>query len=264
MNQYFGNNLYLRHCLYFLLIFSLIACIPNKKISQGSVLAVTLLRNPANNEFVSTESYFPDTRFLFYGDYAVEEVKGILIKEDSNGHETRWLSQEPYIFTNRKKHSYYRFSGFSDTARILYQFTDADTIMFGVPWPFETKQYAVEIDKLETMADTLMSTVVYKRVRTKRKYLAGTDTAFENVTLYLQCSKLQPLLIWNQQIVDKYGCFLVRVDGEYMRMEIVTESRQLTPAQVKVIRAWIKKTKKYPGNPPDKRQGLDWPRALPE
>jgi hypothetical protein len=203
----------------------------------------------------------------FYKGYVIEEYKGLNFLDDTNKRKSSYLSNEMPVFINRKTNQYYRFNSFSDTAAVIYQFTDTDTVRIGVPYEFDKlKSKTPMIDgTLPELEDTLIDGKVIKR------HLYSTDREIPgskyhlSTTMYSRCDlKKIPFHVYEE--LDKFtGCVCFLTKSKAMTQRIDYSSGKLSKAEKAVFRNMIRKAKKYPGNPPDKNQGLDWHlRSLPK
>ncbi len=212
------------------------------------------------------ETKGPSSKMYFFEEFVIEEVTGVNFDEAAPGAVEVRMSKEPCIFVDRKEKLYYQFSDLSDTARILYQFTDADTIKAGVPYDFEKVGFKPGADLLVPLPDTLINYVAFKRFKTRKVYTLNMDTMRTTEILYLRCDDKEYPIQWNKEIGDQYGCAFVRVDYENYGYGTLIEkvSDRLTPGEIAIFKSWIKKVRKYPGNPPGRRPGLNWPITAPE
>ncbi len=259
-----GYKAILTSLITFMAAFTISCSSGNKITGKGVVVAKHLFADPKDKVFKTFETYHPDQKMTFCGNYVIEEVKGIRISEDAAGIETRWVTTESYVFVNQKTKAYYRFSSLSDTASILYQFTPEDTTRFGVPWEFEKVRVNVLQDQLQEIDDTIINGTAFRRMRGKASYTGNNESIIAPIIVFFQCDLKQPLLQWNKEIGDQFGCAFVRMDYEAVSIRLETIATTLTREQQQLFKAWIRKTKKYPGNPPDRRQGLNWPTPIPQ
>jgi len=192
-----------------------------------------------------------DKKVWYMGNKVIMEIRSTSIN-DSLGIITVKRPFQYYLFIDRNSKSFYHYSSFSDTARILYSYTQPDSaeLQGKGGWRFYAKNYIKYTDLL-SIADTTIKNIKYKRI----KYTEQVGK-YRILTIgYLRCDKKGSIFQIDGNITEQIGCPMVRTDqvrnNEILyptSEEIVFIRDSLSTGEKKVFDAWEKNLKKYPVN----------------
>jgi hypothetical protein len=209
---------------------------------------------PALKKYVHDEPYGPDTKVWFKDSVAIVKTMGISINTDSNNIEIRTVGLMHYTYIDLRKMVFYKYINFSDTAKIIqsYNQAQADTVFWNVNWRFYQYHDIPYTEPLQNMPDTVMDNKVFKRIRIINKPINDTTNIRTSIA-YFDCERKGTMFQIDKTLSEKIGCPLVKyyilpsikyagaMAGE---IEFVTD--KLTPEELKVFDAWEKNVKKYP------------------
>ena len=236
--------------LFFFLIFLIISCCPERNlIREGFTQLRSRDYDSIKREFIN-ESFMPEMNIWVKGNLVIQEIK-VINTTDSDGVITRETPVAYYLFMDRKSKTFYNYSSFSDTARILDKYTQADTAEIrGLGgWSFYKKRDLKITDSLQPLSDTTINNIIHKRFKFKLK----TSNNESLVIIYLRCDKKGTVLLFDKTLSEKLGCPIVRLDylptpqnPSPVSSEIVFLRDSLSKEELKVFDAWEKNIKKYP------------------
>jgi hypothetical protein len=192
---------------------------------------------------------FTDMKVWYKGKLFIEEIKTIETHRDTNGVTTRKTPLAYYLFMDRKSKSFYHYSSFSDTAKILDKYILPDTAMMRSlsGWAFY-KNWDINIaGSIKTLTDTLIDKVAYRRVQ-----LPIISNGFlVTIIAYQRCDRKGSIFQFDKNLGKKLGCPVMRIDDlpspEYpipISSEINFLRDSLTKEEIKIFEAWKKNMKK--------------------
>lgn len=211
---------------------------------EGFLRLIGKLYDSSSKQYTK-EDIMPDMNIWYKGGLVIEEIKTIETSSDSSGRITKATPTAYYLFMDRKTKSFYHYSSFSDTARILDKYTleDSSEMRGSGGWGFYKNHTFDSVGQRQYLTDTLMNGVLYKRVHFFVK--EGKDTL--STIRYIRCDKKETLFSFNTSLRKELGCPIVRID--YLlttenpipgMSEIVFVRDSLTSDELKVFGAWGK------------------------
>lgn len=247
-----------------MVLISGVSCSAQKKCTNcGIVTGGDKFLNPGTGQYEYLENYGLDQKVWYRDSLVIERILGLYIEEDMDGREKRYTKTLYYTFIDLRTLSFYDYTSFSDTAKIIKKFTQSDTALVPGGWNFY-----LPIDKIppvqppELLADTILEGVTYKRV----KIVCDSTTFYDDSSgklverkvpqvevLYMRCDKKGTLFQLRKPLSEKLGCPIVRQDilpslyvARPLSSQIHFLSETLTPEEIKVFDAWEKNAKMNP------------------
>ena len=231
-------------------VFLIIACRSQNNFKNGGVIEHRVRIYDSTRQGYLNEFIAPDMKIWYKDNLVIEEIKTVKITDTSEGI-TKEVNVAYYLFIDTKSKVFYNYSSFSDTAKILNKYSQADTME--IPglggWRFYASHDLNAIESPRFLADTTINYIVYKRVQLIVK---GKNT-LTTVIGYLRCDKKGTMFQIDKNFSKKMGCPMVRVDylaspqdPLSVSTEIVFINDSLSKAELKVFEAWEKNMKKYP------------------
>jgi len=236
-------------------IFLLLSCAGNKHCNNcGSVLYKMRTCNSQTHESVLTK-YSKDRKLWFRDSLVIGEVIQVNTNTIHEGAEVRETWEgivAGYVFMDLRKKSYYEYASFSDTARLIDKYRQPDTGEVKGGWKFFSKNNIINSENLESLPDTVMDGITYRRVKSYIIYTTEKSYVRVNQTGYLRCDKKNSVFRIDNPFSEKMGCPLVREDlidsTKQQGISFDTEflPGKLTPAELKVFTAWERNARNNP------------------
>ena len=226
-------------------------CIQKRNTNGGSVLQKRRLYDYSKKNF-ELPPYNKDRKLWYKDSLIIAELFRIDIEEDNNGHETWKAVIYGYTFIDLRTKSFYDYTTFSDTARIVDKYTQPDTGRVKGGWNFFDNRPVIYPENLETLPDTVIENISYKRVKSSRVFKTGQVD--ENVFQvgYFRYDKKNSFFFLDKPLSKQIGYPMVRVDHltpsrqTWIMTEIEFLPDQLTKEEIKVFDAWQKNAKNNP------------------
>lgn len=236
-----------------ILFFSLFISCSSKKtlIREGFIQLRFRNYDSIENKYINS-AFMPDMRIWFKGNLVVEEITTIR-DIDSNGVFRREKPVAYYLIIDRRSKSFYNYSSFSDTARILDKYTQADTAEIrGLGgWSFYKDHNMSIVDSPQILPDTIINSIIYNKYQVFLK----VSNNLRPVVIYLRCDKKGTIFLFDKKLSEKLGCPIVRIDylptpqnPNPVSSEIVFLRDSLNQEELKVFDVWEKNIKKFPVN----------------
>lgn len=197
------------------------------------------------------EIMFTDMKVWYKGKLFIEEIKTVETHRDTNGITTRKTPLAYYLFMDRNSKSFYHYSSFSDTAKILDKYILPDTAMMRSlgGWAFYRNWDINIAGSMKILTDTVIDKVAYKRVE-----LPIISNGFlVTIIAYQRCDRKGSIFQFDKNLGKKLGCPVMRIDDlpspEYpipISSEINFLRDSLTKEEIKIFEAWKKNMKKNP------------------
>jgi hypothetical protein len=237
----------------FLILIFIVSCTSQNKFTKAGVIRYTAKFYDSLTQQYTSETIFPDMKVWYNKELFIEEIKTVETYRDTNGVTTRKTPIAYYLFMDRNSKSFYHYSSFSDTARILDKYILPDTaVMRGVGgWSFY-RNWDLEIaGSLKTLDDTVINKIAYRRVR-----LPIMSNGFlVTITAFQRCDRIGSVFQFDKNLGNKLGCPVTRVDylpssedPTPISSELNFLRDSLSKEELKVFAAWEKNIKKYPIN----------------
>ena len=245
-----------RRSLLFIPLFSVlvISCsIPKHATHCGIVISKIKFYNPILRKYVRSETFGPDIKVWFKDSTVIVKTMGISINRDTNNIETRSVYVAYYTYVDLTKMVFYKYANFSDTAKIIVRYTEAqsDSVFWNVNWKFYKRNDIAHTGPIENMSDTIMNNRTYKRLKLTEKP-TNDSTDFQATIVYFDCARKGTIFQYDKHLSEQVGCPMVAYNelptAKFPRtlsceIEFVTD--KLTPEELKVFDAWEKNVKKY-------------------
>lgn len=237
-------------------MFFLTSCYVQRRENSGVVLITTKFYDTAIKDYITIRDYGPPQKVWYRDSFAIEEVVGISIKEDSLGYQTRTIAVSYYTFMDLRTRAFYRYASFSDTAAIIKKYVGPDSTGVDGPWNFYIRHGEFFDDSREKPLDTVINDITYKRITGYRIYKAPEypeDSIKVFQIGYLRCDKKETMFRFTRAFEKKADCPLVRVDDIISPMLYGIHSDQidfvadkLNSDELKVFDKWQKNAKESP------------------
>lgn len=247
-----NNNLKRKVSILLYLAFLLVSCVAKQKISTSGVVVNSLkFYDPEIKEYIEQPTYWPGNRIWFKDSMVIEEISGLYINRDTNGHETRLVKTEYYTFIDMPSKTFYDYDVFSDTAKLIKKYIQNDsTPVFG-GWNFYVAHKWPRTESPSPLSDTVINNITYKRLRLVNEIHKNNGKFDQIFIAYLCCDKKNTMFMFDKDLSKKMGCPIVRVDELSSETQSNQRSSQiefirnkLTSEELKVINAWGIKAKK--------------------
>lgn len=235
-----------------LLLFCMCSCQAQKSCDNcGMIMAKLNFFDTLKKDFVYDRLSWPGNKIWYSNNYIIEEITVVNHENNSVGHDTTWVKISYYTFMDLDSKSFYDYTSFSDTARLINKFPEPDSS--GAPgWSFYIQNDISSTEPPQKLSDTVIREITYKRY----KFINKTKDNGEQVHIaYSRCDKKGTLFQFDKKFSDKIGCPIVRVDlfaiplNRYsLSKEIEFISNTLTEEEIKVFNAWERNARKYPVN----------------
>jgi hypothetical protein len=234
------------------LLFFMCSCSAQKNCSNcGIIFAKLKFFDTLKSDFVYDRLSWPGNKIWYSNNYVIEEITEVNHETNSIGHDTAWVKISYYTFMDLDSKSFYNYSSFSDTARLINKFPQPDS--FGVSgWSFYIQDDISATEPPQELSDTIIREITYKRY----KFINKTKDNGEQIHIaYSRCDKKGTLFQFDKKFSDKVGCPVVRVDlfaiplNRYsLSKEVEFISHALTDEEMKVFDAWERNAKMNPVN----------------
>jgi len=239
-----------RYFLLFTLFYSLlISCESQKVFTKEGIIQLRFRDYDSTEHKYVNKAFMTDLSIWYKNNFVIEEIKTIKTS-DSDGVITLETPIAYYLFIDRDTKAFYNYSSFSDTARILDKYTQADTAEIkGLGgWSFY-REHKLNVDSLKFLSDTTLDNIVYRRVQ----ILLNVNDILRPTLIYLRCDKKGTVFLFDKNLSEKLDCPIVRIDylptsknPSPVSSEIVFIKDSLTKEEQRVFEAWEKNMKKYP------------------
>lgn len=239
--------------LFFLISILIVSCTSQNTLTKGGAILHTIRFYDSLTQQYTNEIVFPDMNVWYKNELFIEEIKTVETYRDTNGITTRKTPIAYYLFIDRNSKSFYHYSSFSDTARIIDKYMLPDTaVMRGLGgWPFYRNWDTNIAGPLKTLTDTIINKVIYGRVQ-----LPIISNGFlVTIIAYQRCDRIGSVFQIDKNLGNKLGCPVTRVDylpssadPTPLSEEISFLRDSLSKEELNVFKAWEKNIKKYPVN----------------
>jgi len=236
---------------YFLLPIFIVSCTSQNKFTKAGVIHVTTKFYDKLTQQYTIETIFPDMKLWYNKELFIEEIKTVETYRDTNGVATRKTPVAYYLFIDRNSKSFYHYSSFSDTARIIDKYILPDTAMIkGMGgWAFYRGSGISVAGTLETLTDTIIEKIVYKRTQ-----VPVISNGFQvTIIAYQRCDRIGSVLQLDENLGKKLRCPVTRMDylpSSVDPMPISSEINylrdSLTKEEIRIFDAWEKNMKRHP------------------
>lgn len=229
----------------------LLGCASQKKNSHSGVLLFELRMQHFNSNEIIVPDYSSDIKMWYWGRYVIQRIMLIRIFDSADVH--KWRSEESfYTFLDLKTRNYFRYSSFSDTAKMIqccYTTTDSLGIEYG--WNFFYKPAIVKKTEITFLTDTVLNDVTYKRgISFRNKTLPDKKTIVEpNQIYYFHTTQKAPVFTLNHSLTERTGYPVTRIDffdsfkSDHAKFrwirQIRFEADSLTESEKNVFKKWI-------------------------
>lgn len=213
------------------------------------------VKKPPDIEVIETKDVVYDTagnQFLIPGwsfkakiwyrdSLAIEEISTLKIITDAYKNTTEKTVIDHYRFNDLRSGVIYEYKNFADTARIIKQYIYSDTMKLSGGWGFISERHIKSRKDPESLSDTLIGEIYYKRVRV----LQGTDIDPFFIDCYFRCDKKETVFNYDPRLSKMIGCPLVKLYNYSpfkketpSSSEINFISNTLSDKELKVFDAW--------------------------
>lgn len=249
-------NLIWKASTFLLLTFHLTGCRQQKMLPEsGHIIHSLKFYEPVYKDYIKQPIYWPDTKIWYKDSIIIQEITGLYISRDTKGQEVREIKSEFYIFIDLPSRSFYKYSTFTDTSKIVKKYTQPDSLKIEGGWNFYAPFELPKASPPQILADTIIDGVNYKRLSLFYYYKNRIDSIPRIVESmgYFRCDKSGTMFKLDITYSKKMGCPLVRLDYHLSEDEKIRSSSQvefvrntLTSEELKVFNAWEKNAKNNP------------------
>jgi len=191
--------------------------------------------------------YWPDKKIWYRDSLIVEEITGLYIDRDSNGVENRSVSIHHYTFIDLPSKRFFDYSSFSDTAKLLKKYVQADSVPVMGGWNFYYTQRVPRNLPVVPLTDTTIDNAKFKRCLLINE---GIDEASSQkyIALFSRDSK-NFLFSFDTELSKQIGFPLTRLDllaadgTVFLSTRISIQTRKFTDEENRVFEVWEKLSK---------------------
>lgn len=230
-----------------------------KRQNSGSVLLKHRVRDPQTGEFV-LPAYERDRKVWYMDSLIIGEGAHVDIENDQRGNSIWNAYVGEYTFIDLRTKSYYEYLTFSDTAKIVDSYFEAEGGGNKRGWKFFSSNVLFPIGKTVNLSDTIMDGISYKRIQTidSVKVPHGEDQKVKDSTQiqlrigYLRCDLPTSIFSMDKSVEKRLGCQVIRFDQIALSNQSVISTQieflpeRLTEKEIRVFNAWKTNMKKYP------------------
>lgn len=254
----FGNNKYSylgsSAQLFLLISFFLSGCCIRQETKQNGFLTRSIRMQYYNSDSIIMPDYFSDTKVWYNGKYAIEMIPVIRIFDTANVQ--LWRSEELYYtFIDLEKRNYFRYSSFSDTAKMIQCcYTNSDSIGIEFGWNFFYFGRVTEKSNLTFLPDTILDGRQYKRAITFSNDSLGKK--IPKRIYYFDFKRKDTTFTLNHYLTQQYSYSVTRIDmfdrhkilkQEFRWIEQINFIRDsITEKEKSIFNKWIKDAKQNP------------------
>ncbi|HSU27902.1 MAG TPA: hypothetical protein VLJ68_05945 [Chitinophagaceae bacterium] len=195
--------------------------------------------------------YFPTIKIWFKDSVAIEEVT--IMKSNTIDLKTTFERiVDHYILIDLKTKSFYHYSSFSDTARILEKYKQDDSVQIrgNGGWAFYHIPKLPLISEPEIIEDTIFDNTTFKRARA---LLKSSNQGINTAILYFNKDIGKTLFQLDAELGKKMGYPLVRFDyiknnngSSSFSTEIKILSKTLNDSELRIFKEWERNISLYP------------------
>jgi hypothetical protein len=223
---------------------NLYSCTAQKKSHQEFIILTSSFYEPSQKKYVIDQKYAPDHKIWYKDSMVIQEIPGLHLY-DSTGSENRWVDTQWYTFIDLRTKTFYDYQSFSDTARLIKEYTQADSVPVVGGWNFYIQRDLPGQKPVIYLSDTTIESIIYKRIKLEED--KGNTTIG-----YLRCDKKKSVFRFDNALSKNLGCPIVRMDlipkeglvyGSFSS-SIVFVKDTLSAYEIRVFNAWEIKAKK--------------------
>lgn len=195
---------------------------------------------------------------MVLGGYFIQANPIIRTFDSANIHKWR-VDTLFYTFLDLKARNYFRYSSFSDTAKMIQCcYTTTDSLGIECGWDFFYKPSITKKPEIIFLKDTVLNGITYKRAMSFRNKTLPDKTVISepNQLYYFHTTRKDPTFTLNHFLTKLTGCPVVRTDffdtfkSNNVSFRWITriqfEADSLTTFEKKVFRKWIENAKQNP------------------
>lgn len=234
------------------LLFSL-NCFSQKESNMGFATLEVYTHSKSQPDFSRLLTYTQPLKVWFKDSCIINEVYKITIEEDAYGVEKAWTEIEKYVFIDLKTMSFYEYSSFSDTAKLLESYkSSTNKSPSGIKSFIEHTIDTNLVNNGRMISDTSLDGVTFKRYRFYVKYNDADESDKTSFTMYFNCNEKLSVITYFKNMSKAIGCPVVRIDEDtesyssFTSREIKYRSNSLTNEQLKVFDIWERYAKRHP------------------
>ncbi len=242
--------LFFRNLLFFCCF--IISCTAPKKIKNlGVVISKSDFHNPKLNKFIGDQTYAPDMKIWYKDGFAIENVTYLYSTQNNDDPEIRKAVLDHYTFIDIRTKSFYDYTSFSDTAKLIKKYIQPDSADVSGAWSF-FRYYDIPTTHVPIpISDTTIEGIIYKRLKLIDILNHNGKMSHLTIVAYFRCDIKGTMFQYDRHLGEKIGCPNVRLD-DYISDRPATSSYiefvadKLTPEELKVFAAWEKNAKRNP------------------
>lgn len=241
-----------RHLIFICLIDILVvSCNAQSKCNCGMIKYGLKKYDSLAHNYITDEYFWQNPRIWYRDSFAIEEIKELSIIQ-SNGKIEKKVTIGHFTFIDIRKSTLYDYSSFSDTAKLIRKYIQADSIPVPGGWSFYDRSHDKEYPGYEPLV--LLPDTIIGKVKLKRRMTAYTnpdseakDKSRHVSIMYFRCDIKKSMFNLSHYFSRKIGCPCVRIDhpgagNSSSQIEFVTD--KLTPQEIKIFNIWEKNAKR--------------------
>ncbi len=208
---------------------------------SGIFVYRTTYYDSTSGKYESNETKWPEAKVWYDGDYAIDEVKQLIIRQDGNEPEKLSL-RKVYHFVNLKRMSSNSYLNFSDTAISFLTTKIGERREGDVRTVLGKSTELRSTEPPRPLKDTSIKGVTYSRQQYIFKW---NDTLTEIKTCYFRCDLPDFRFPFYKKASEEKGCPILISESEIsnrandkQRSEIIFVSDHFSEQEKKIFEAW--------------------------
>ncbi|HVT85933.1 MAG TPA: hypothetical protein VHD35_12085 [Chitinophagaceae bacterium] len=242
-------------CIYTFYILASTSCVSSqlKNSNKNTQVIEYVVQNyPIHGEEFSKPIMTFKDKVWYKDSMAIESVSSLNIASGSKNNSTQSMEVLYYRFSNLRNGSVYEYKNFSDTAKLLREYSYNDTVQVIGGWNFKYLRKWNYNEPPETLQDTLINKIKYKRIgfswQTQEPRIAYVAIC------YFRCDKIGTIFNLDPFLSKTVGCPLVKMHsfptsmktGLHFTQEIIFLANSFTPKERTVFNKWEKYALSHP------------------
>lgn len=168
--------------------------VQKKQISQGLVEVNSQIYNPDSSKYITIGGKL---KILFLDSMVIEK---------------RLNSRNPFVFIHLPTRTFSQYNNFSDTARLIKNYTQPDSAFIEDGWNFYAKHDMKFREPFTSMTDTVIENTTYQRVRLSQVSIIEKEKHEIIAIASLRCDKKGSMFMFDNDLSEKLGCPVAKIE----------------------------------------------------
>ena len=187
------------------------ACKAQVCYNCGVVTYKAIDKNENDTQFKLLK-YTREAKIFYKKDFFIEEKSAVEINKNAENIET-WRSYiQAYVFVDIERRTFYEYSSFSDTAKILKFYKVPDDKVQDLGWDYLGTKHTKLEESASKTSDTIMNGILYKRIKNETVSFSPKAELRNIIVGYLRCDKKGFPLSFETALSKQIGCPVMQID----------------------------------------------------